>query len=299
MTYPTSNIHQQRARYLSVEDGFNIKRPDLVPCAFVDELGRAFDPSAPTDFVALDQSERLQTEFPATLPLVLARYLRLRAGESIVTRLKASGEIYVVLAGSGRTERQKEAIEWHAGDIFLLPGGVETLHRAGTEDSVLYVVTNEPLLAFERLEPPLRGDAPIAATHYTHAEVRKQIEEVCARLMFDETAGRAFNLSSAAMENARTCLPSLTLTFNAVLPGEVQRPHRHNAAALVLVLRQGGCHSIIDGKRFEWRDNAVVLTPPQAVHSHRNDGGELAVALIVQDGGLYYHCRTMGFAFAE
>lgn len=298
MTHATSNVHEERVRYLSVEEGFNIKRPDLDPCVFIGELERAFDPATSTGFVTLDQSDRLQTEFPARLPLVLACYLRIRPGESIVTRLKASGEIYVVLAGSGETERDQDLIDWHAGDIFVMPGGIETVHRAATGDCVLYVVTNEPLLAFERLEPPACGNAPVAATHYTAAELREHLERLCARPMFDDTAGRALNLSSASMENSRTCLPSLTLTFNAVLPGESQRPHRHNAGALVLVLRQGGCHSVIDGKRFDWRDNAVVLTPPQAVHSHRNDGGEFALALIVQDGGLYYHCRTMGFAFA-
>jgi gentisate 1,2-dioxygenase len=163
---------------------------------------------------------------------------------------------------------------------------------------VLYVVTNEPLLAFERLEPPTRGNAPVAVTHYTAAELDEHLERLYGRPIFDDTAGRALNLSSACMELWRTCLPSLTLTFNAVLPGESQRPHRHNAAALVLVLQQGGCYSVIGGKRLDWRDNAVVLTPPQAVHSHRNDGEARALALIVQDGGLYYHCRTMGFAFA-
>jgi len=56
---------------------------------------------------------------------------------------------------------------------------------------------------------------------------------------------------------------------------------------------------MIDGQRFDWRANGVLLTPPQAVHWHRNDGTELGLALIVQDGGLYYHCRTMGFAFAS
>ncbi len=298
MAAVTNQVHQERVRYFSVEEGFNIKRPDLEPCVFLEELERAFDSGTPSGFVPLDQSGRLQMEFPATLPLVLARYLRIRTGESIVTRLKASGEIYVVLTGTGQTKQDQDVIDWQAGDVFVLPGGIETVHRAASDDCVLYVITNEPLLAFERLEPPAHGNAPVAVTHYARAELREHLETLRTRPMFNDTAGRALNLSSASMEGSRTCLPSLTLTFNAVLPGESQRPHRHNAAALVLVLRQGGCYSIIDGRRFDWRDNAVLVTPPQALHSHRNDGKEDALALIVQDGGLYYHCRTMGFAFA-
>ena len=41
-----------------------------------------------------------------------------------------------------------------------------------------------------------------------------------------------------------------------------------------------------------------MITPPTAAHSHHNDGDRLATFLIVQDGGLFYHCRTIAFSFA-
>jgi mannose-6-phosphate isomerase-like protein (cupin superfamily) len=169
-------VYQERVRYVSVEDGFNLKRPDLRPCIFMDERRRAFDPNAPTGFIPLDRGGVLETGFPATLPLVLARYLRIRAEESLTVRLKASGEIYVVLSGRGRTEREEGVVEWGTGDIVVLPGGEETMHRAGEDDCVLFVVTNEPLLVFERLEPPLRGNAPVAITRYTAAALAEQLE---------------------------------------------------------------------------------------------------------------------------
>ncbi len=40
-----------------------------------------------------------------------------------------------------------------------------------------------------------------------------------------------------------------------------------------------------------------MITPPTELHSHHNEGRALALFLIVQDGGLYYHCRTMGFSY--
>ena len=53
----------------------------------------------------------------------------------------------------------------------------------------------------------------------------------------------------------------------------------------------------------------TLLTPAGAEHDHRNaptaDGSaaatddDIALALIVQDGGLYYYGRTMGFSFAD
>jgi gentisate 1,2-dioxygenase len=60
---------------------------------------------------------------------------------------------------------------------------------------------------------------------------------------------------SAALEGQRTVLPSLTLAMNSRHPSEAQRPHRHNAVAVTLV---------VEATR----------------------------------GGLYYHCRTMGFSYA-
>jgi hypothetical protein len=39
--------------------------------------------------------------------------------------------------------------------------------------------------------------------------------------------------------------------------------------------------------------------PPGEPHSHHNGGDVQARFLIVQDGGLHYHARTMGFQFLE
>ena len=52
-----------------------------------------------------------------------------------------------------------------------------------------------------------------------------------------------------------------------------------------------------DGARVDWLQHAVMITPPGDLHSHHNDGEDLALFLIVQDGGLHYHCRTMGFSY--
>lgn len=41
---------------------------------------------------------------------------------------------------------------------------------------------------------------------------------------------------------------------------------------------------------------SIMITPPADTHSHHNDGDHLARFLIVQDGGLHYHTRTMGFS---
>jgi gentisate 1,2-dioxygenase len=291
--------HSLRARFLPVEEGFNISRPALEACSFDSELSSAFDRDAASGFTLLDKSNMLSTPFPATSPLLLAKFLRLNRGDCLFAQANASGEIYYVVCGSGHTEWENDALHWRAGDIFCLPGGLALRHSAeGLEDCILYVVTDEPMLAFERVRPEVLSSAPIEPVHYPAGLIAAQLAALFEREIGPETAGRALFLTSARMAEQRTCLPSLTLTLNAVLTGERQRPHKHNAAAIVFIVKEGSVHSCIGNRSFPWRQNAVILTPANAVHSHVNTGSAPAVALIVQDGGLHYHCRTMGFEFS-
>lgn len=91
--------------------------------------------------------------------------------------------------------------------------------------------------------------------------------------------------------------PSMTLALNSMEPGQSQRGHRHNSVAVTLVIEGERCHSMIDNARVDWRPYATMTTPATAFHSHHNQGERLATFLIVQDGGLFYHCRTIGFSF--
>ncbi len=56
---------------------------------------------------------------------------------------------------------------------------------------------------------------------------------------------------------------------------------------------------MVGGVRCDWSPFATLVTPPGAPHSHHNGGDSRALFLIVQDGGLHYHARTMGFEFLE
>ncbi|PYM06641.1 MAG: hypothetical protein DMD82_07975 [Candidatus Rokuibacteriota bacterium] len=289
--------YTRRARYYSSAQAFNIKRPRVPAHVFLAERDRALDPASPTGLIALDLSEPLETDFPATTPLILARYARIRVGERLATRFKASGEIYYVVAGAGETSWGDETLAWDRGDAFCLPGGVSAVHEAGGTDCVLWIVTNEPELAFERAEPPAPGAAPIDAVHYPAHEIRRQLELIHGLPPSVTMTGKAVNLASQALEAKRTALPSLALAMNSLPAGESQPAHRHNAVAVTLVVRGTRCYSMIDGARIDWQEHAVMLTPPGDLHSHHNEGADLALFLIVQDGGLHYHCRTMGFSY--
>jgi gentisate 1,2-dioxygenase len=291
--------YTERARYFDSSNAFALKYPP-VPChQFLAERDRALDPATGTAVIPLDLSDRLDLEFPATTPLILTSYLRIRAGDRLSTRRKASGELYYVIAGSGETTKGADTIRWGPGDVFCLPGGGETSHVAGDGDCVLWSITNEPQLAFEHLEPASPEDAVTGAVHYPAAEIRQQLARVRDKLAGQKIAGLALIFSSTDQERRRNVLPTLTLAVNQLPPGDFQRPHRHNSVAVTLNIACKGCYSMIDGKRVDWQPFAVMVTPPADVHSHHNDGDEFMTCLIVQDGGLHYHCRTMDFRFAD
>ncbi len=288
--------YTKRAKYYDSIDGFNITRAAVPPHVFRTEREHATAPGAATTLIPLDLSAMLGTRFPATTPLILARYARIRAGEHLDTRFVASGELYYVIRGAGESRAGDDQLAWEAGDIFTLPGGRPAVHTASA-DALLWIVTNEPELAFERAQAPAPGAAPVPVVHYPADEIRRQLDAIHRRPDADALPGKSINFGVAGVDEERTILPSFTLAMNSLAPGDAQRAHRHNAIAVTLIVQGAGCYSMIDGRRIDWEQDAVVITPPGAAHSHHNAGDDRALFLIVQDGGLHYHCRTMGFSF--
>jgi gentisate 1,2-dioxygenase len=284
-----------RARFFNSGNAFNIKLPAVPAAGFGTALEIAGHPDAPTGLTDCDQSAALGCAFPATTPLMLARYARIRAGETLDYSVLATGSIACVLRGSGEARCGEDRFAWGAGDIFLLPGDVPAALRAEA-DALLWLVTNEPMLA---LDGSIPGPAPVQAVHYPAAEIERQLGVLAGTTTNATTSGLALIFSSDRLEAGRNITPSLTLSLNTLPPGEHQRPHRHNSAAITLILQGEGCYSMVGDERCPWKVGATLVTPPGEPHSHHNPGGVQARFLIVQDGGLHYHARTMDFVFLQ
>ena len=250
-----------RARYFNTGNAFNIQLPEVPNAVFTKEPALAFAVGTKTSLIACDTSKEMDCNFPATSPFVLAYYARINAYEELKTDFVASGSIYYVIQGRGQTVSGGESISWGPGDIFVVPGG--------------------------------------EMIHYPSSEIKKQIDLIYKVGRGNDIAGSALIFSSSMQEETRNVLPTLTLAMNSLPPGLSQRPHRHNSVAVSLVINGKDCFSMIDGQRKDWAPWATTITPPVSVHSHHNDGSEQAMFLIVQDGGLYYHARAMGFEFVD
>lgn len=287
-----------RARFFNSGNAFNIKLPAVPAASFTAEPARALAGDTPTSFLPCDQSGVMATGFPATTPLMLARYAVIAAGETLVADFIATGSIWYVIRGAGTAAVQAETIAFRAGDVFLLPSAPARL-SAGDAGVTLWLVTNEPQLAFDSGRAPDAGHMPVAPVHYPAAEIARQIALIYQHAPNEATSGIALIFSSDKQTTARNIMPTLTLSLNSLPAGENQRAHRHNSAAVTLVVGGEDCHSMVDGVRCPWSPWATLVTPPGAPHSHHNAGATRALFLIVQDGGLHYHARTMGFEFLE
>lgn len=289
--------YTRRARYFSDDNGFMFRWPPLPVRQFLAERDRAYHPGTPTGMIALDSSDALGTPYPATTPALLLRYVKIRDGEELRTNLNASGEIYYVIHGKGESRNGADGIAWREGDMFLFGGGGETVHRSIGGDCMLYLGTDEPLLAYDGLRAPEPGKAKVATTHWPAAEIERRLESEWQRPLTDTSTGRFVQFASEALAPSNNTLPFIVVGLNTLAVGGDQRAHRHNGVAVTLALQGEGTYSMIDGQRVDWSTGAVQITPPTALHSHHNRGAQRMRALIFQDEALHYYTRTPGFCF--
>lgn len=72
-----------------------------------------------------------------------------------------------------------------------MPGGERQIHQAGKETAVLWVVTNEPQLAFESHQSPEKGAALTELTRYPAGAIKKQIDLIYTVERGGDIAGSA------------------------------------------------------------------------------------------------------------
>ena len=285
------------ALYYDPANAFEFRWPPVPRRQFLSERDRAFDADAATGSVPLDASDALETSYPATTPSLLAQYLRIRGAESVATKHRASGEIYFVMQGTGRSRNGADTVVWGEGDLFCFAAGDETIHESDDQDSVLFCVTDAPLVAFQGLVPCPAGESLIDTVHWPASEIDKRLDTVYARPRSEDEAGRAVLFSSRSLAPARNVLPMMVAAINTLESGGDQRPHRHNGVAITLALQGEGVYSLIEGERVDWVTGAAQITPATELHSHHNRGSDRMRSLVIQDEGLHYYTRTPGFSW--
>ena len=276
----------------------------LVP---VERFPASLHRDAPTGVVALDQSEALGvTGGPATSPALLASFVTVRAGDELATAPTATSELYVVMAGAGTSVVDGGTVAWAEGDVFVLPGGCRSTHRASA-DATLYWVTDEPLLRYLGVAPTSRRLQP---TLFTATRCAEELARVAADPAAERRSRVSVLLGNAEQDQTLTATHVLWAMVGLLPVGAVQKPHRHQSVALDLILDCApGCYtlvgprlaadgSIVDAQRVEWESGGAFVTPPGWWHAHHNGSGVEAHLLPVQDAGLHIYLRTLDIRFS-
>ncbi len=167
---------------------------------------------------------------------------------------------------------------------------------------MLWVVTNEPQLAFDGLRPAAEGTAPVELVHYPAAEIAAQLHKVVEAAQNATTSGIALIFSSERQEaRPATSLPSADPVAEHRAGGRATSGRTGTtSAAITLILKGEHCHSMVGDR--ELRLGALRHAGHAGGRARTRTtttSGERAMFLIVQDGGLHYHARTMGFTFLD
>jgi gentisate 1,2-dioxygenase len=260
-----------------------------------------------TGVVPFDLAGALRTvSGPATSPALLASFVRIAAGDELVTDPVASSELYHVLAGAGSSRWADGELHWGEGDFVVLPAGGPTTHRA-TEDALLYWVHDEPLLRYLGVRP---AEARFAATRFPAADVHAELERIVSSPHATDRNRLAVLLNTTPNDLTQTVTHLLWAMYGLLPADAVQRPHRHQSVALDLVVEcQPGCYTlvgrsiddrgdIVDPVRIDWERHGAFVTPPGLWHAHINESGAPAVFVPVQDAGLHTHLRSLDIRFA-
>ncbi|WP_321954172.1 cupin domain-containing protein [Paraburkholderia bannensis] len=291
------SLYSDRAQYYVPTNSFNAAPPKVPVHAFEKERIEALRKDGGSAIITLDLSGQLGLSFPATLPNVLARYIRLIGGEACTLDVDATSVVYYAISGRGTSSFGNETLTWNQGDVFVLPGQTSARHTP-EQDALLYALTDEPFLDYMELTPR-RNSAHTQAVLYTREEIDRHLEIQYSREANADDAGKAVIFSTNATRGMGTTTPLLTVNINTLPAGQDQRAHRHNPAALTLSVEGEDVHSVVDGTRVEWKESGVLLTPPGALHSHHSRGAKQMRSIVVQDSGIFYHSRIIGFRFDE
>ena len=289
---------EDRAIWNTPENAFDWSWPKVPRHQFLIEKDKAYDYDGKSILIPLDISSVLKTSYLATTPSILARYVRVNCKKQISHILNASGEIYYVLDGEGSSENGNDIIRWSKGDVFCFPGGKETIHSSKSENSILFLVTNEPLLSFEQLSPAaFENNSNILASHWPHEKTVSFLEDRYKRPKTEQTSGVAVLFSTEETLPSRNTIPSINTSINTLESGGDQRPHRHNGVAITLAIEGEKVYSMIEDQKIDWKNGVAQITPASELHSHHNRGSKRMMSFVVQDEGLHWYLRTTGFSW--
>lgn len=131
--------------------------------------------------------------------------------------------------------------------------------------------------------------------HWSWADGRAALD-AAGRLVDTELAERRNLILFNPVEgNTYATVRTMIAAYQAILPGETARSHRHTPNALRFILEGEGSYTIVNGERLEMRPNDVLLTPNWRWHGHGSEADGMCYWLDCLDAPLTHLLEPMFF----
>lgn len=119
--------------------------------------------------------------------------------------------------------------------------------------------------------------SPFQPAHWSYTRLRPALLAACRVIDTSQAERRNFVLRNPVAGNDFATTRTLVGAYQALLPGEVARSHRHSPHALRVILQARGAYSVVNGVRHPMETGDIVLTPGDHWHGHGHDGDEPAL----------------------
>jgi gentisate 1,2-dioxygenase len=150
---------------------------------------------------------------------------------------------------------------------------------ASVDELVRRIADENCLPGWIRHERPLMWRQPnstFVPAHWQYARIRPALVAAGRVIGTDQAERRNFILRNPVAGNDFGTTRTLIGAYQAILPGERARSHRHSPHALRVILDAQGAYSVVDGRRHPMETGDVVLTPGGCWHGHGHAGSAQA-----------------------
>lgn len=110
--------------------------------------------------------------------------------------------------------------------------------------------------------------------HWRFAETVRLLEFFTKVMSLEEAERRVIMYVNPGLRAESATLRTLFAGIQAILPGEVARPHRHSANAFRFILKGTGAYTTVNGEPVDMRPGDLLLTPGWFWHDHTHEGEE-------------------------
>ena len=128
------------------------------------------------------------------------------------------------------------------------------------------------------------------------ADIHEGLMEATRVVPMDETGRRTIQMRHPNLGDRMS--NSIHMSVQCVLPGEIAKAHRHNAAAIRYVI-QGNpdAATVVEGEPFPMGDGDLITTPNWTYHDHYNNGSEPVIWIDGLDVKLVGMAKMLGNGF--